>query len=382
MKSSIQKKLTLLYLFAISIVVLTGVISFYYLYKLGNDIGEQMSRDIALVQNLEKIQEKLVNINEIGNELVYFKDNPRIQSLFIQEVAALKVHLKTSQTNALKEENRQHHERLINLLTSYQEVILSQSETGAENRKKVMQDIREVANELLESKTSELALHKVETNRLLSNAQRNLILILIVVIAAGIIIATIVPHRIALPFRKFIYALHEIENGNLNVRLPEKGEGEIVAMQKSFNDAMKHLAMIEEMRIRKINFEKRRFSVLSDMVDLAVVLLSVEGKIVHLNNQFFDVFHITSDDVINRGIEEGSLPDSFKALLHTIIDHSERFQNMDYKLQVRRKDGTILEREVWVDASPVKNHTGAIVNWVITMEDKDRASKNRLFCKI
>jgi PAS domain S-box-containing protein len=383
MKSSIQRKLTLLYAFAIGLIVVTGFVSFYYLYKLGTDIGGQITRDIELIQNLERIHDSVIHIHGIGNEIIYSANDTKMRPELEKKISELTVLLSQNSEHSIKSENKVRYNTLIDSMAVYQAAILSANIPGSKTKaRNTMRTIRNEANTLINDKNAELELHKQRIHKQLSNSQRNLILILMLVIGGGTLIAIVMPHRIALPFRKFIYALREVENGNLNVRLPEKGEGEVVEMQSTFNDTVKHLSVIEEMRIRKINFERRRFGVLGDMVDYAILLVSVEGKIIHLNGQFYEVFNLTSDDVLGRSYEDSPFSQTIKDLITSVIAKSEKCQNHDFKVEVKRKDGTVLERTMLVDASPVKNHAGAIVNWVITLEDKDYNSKTRLFSKV
>lgn len=213
---------------------------------------------------------------------------------------------------------------------------------------------------------------------LIANTQRNLMLVYLMILGAGLILLLFFPHRATIPFKKLFLAFREAEEGNLSLRLPVEGNEEMRDFISAFNRLMGQLENLDDMRLKKIAFEQRRFEALANVLDAAVVVCNVEGQILFVNSQVYRVFDVTSKQVVGASLEQVPLPPPLVRLLLEAISSKERVEDMPWELIYQKEDEDV-RIPVVVDIHPVARHTGEVVNMLVILEERDKPRSERSF---
>ncbi len=220
---------------------------------------------------------------------------------------------------------------------------------------------------------------EAQMHYLLDRAQRNLILVLLLVAGGGLFLAFATPVRVVWPFKRLFAAFREAEGGNLSVRLPVRGEGEVAEVANSFNRLMTQLDELDEMKAKKIRFIHRRFETLANVIDAAVILINVEGAVIFLNAPAYRVFGLTSGQIAGKPFESLPLPADLKKLLEKIIDQKDRIEDHEWSLQVE-EDAKPLK--VTLDVFPITRHEGEVVNMLLVLEERKTSPDKRVFRRL
>src|SRR5690606_35888478 len=116
---------------------------------------------------------------------------------------------------------------------------------------------------VLNDRYKELESHQEQINRLSSDAQRNMIIVVLLMLLSGLALGFVAPNVVVTPFRKMVQAINEVRTGKLNISIPVEADDEIGTIAKSLNTMIAELREFDEMKIKRIAFEKRRFETLA-----------------------------------------------------------------------------------------------------------------------
>jgi len=123
------------------------------------------------------------------------------------------------------------------------------------------------------------------------------------------------------------------------------------------------------MKIKKIAFEKRKLDTLANMIHAGVIVVSVEGEILYMNRSLYEILGLTTERIIHVSIDEAPLPSELKSLFKESIDRKDRFEDRKWNFTYTNEEGYHVGQGVTVSFSPVRNHAGDIVNFVIVMRE-------------
>ncbi len=216
---------------------------------------------------------------------------------------------------------------------------------------------------------------------------------------------------IGFPLEKIATEALEISNGNLSKRIDDKTTGEFANLAHSINmlaeDLQKANQQIEKLnkelkfqvrdKIGELNYEINRkrqaesllkqseeqFRLLFELAPIGMVISSIYGQILKVNEAFYKTLGYSQDEVIGMKIGELTFKDDklMDAQLHdNLIDGIE--QHAYYEKRLVRKDGEIIN--VIVEAVAVKDKTGKpshIIEQVIDITDRKKVEKELIYAK-
>ena len=129
------------------------------------------------------------------------------------------------------------------------------------------------------------------------------------------------------------------------------------------------LRTYDDMKIKRIAFEKRRFETLANMVDYGVMLLTREGDIEFMNTQLYILLRLQSEDCVGCEVKESPLPGPLKALLEDCLEKQEKFDNQAIALDLKDQEGVSFTVDLLADLALVRRHDGTVANLIITFEE-------------
>jgi PAS domain S-box-containing protein len=265
------------------------------------------------------------------------------------------------------------HRNVLDWLMEYEQVV--QKTTTPFNPRTLAQllddktrNIRKAVSKISISHYENLKAHGLKAQMIADSSSRNMILMIITTVLAGLAIGFFAPSKVVIPFKKLVAAIREVQAANFNVSVSIGGNDEIAELGDEFNKMVGEVRIFDDMKIKKIAFEKRKLDALSNIIDSGVIVLSVEGEIVYMSRTLYEILGLTSERILHASIEESPLPRELKTLFRESIERKDRFEKRKWSFTYKRGDGSMVRHEVLVSLSPVRNHAGDIVNFVVAMK--------------
>jgi PAS domain-containing protein len=382
---NLQKRLHISFAIALALVLITGATSLYYIHQFDLKVHDTLIKDIELVQSGEALKAALIKAK--SSYLTYIKSpsDSTAQEDMLDSFDKLMEEVELSNSKSVIEESAKIHKEILddgkNLKAVMEaEVVKKGSE---ESFSEVVGGFFRKTNSRLETiqryRREAMLGHGSIIDRLFARAQQNQILIIVVVVVGGLFLAFFMPRRAVWPFRRILRAFHEVWECKLSVRLPVRGGDELAELSQGFNRMMAQLEELDEMKVKRIAFERRRFEVMANSLDMGVILASVEGKILFVNTPAFRAFNIRSSQVINKGVEAAVLPDWVKAFFQEALLTKQRVEAREWEGQLKTSEGKEVTMKLYVDMMPVRTHAGDLVNILMFMEERGTPREKRVF---
>jgi PAS domain-containing protein len=382
---NLQKRLHISFAIALALVLITGVTSLYYIRQFDVQVHDTLIKDIELAESSEELRTALQGAK--GAYLAYMESpgEVRIQEVMILRFDSLLSEVKQSMDISLVEQNVAIHGDILkdaNSLKALMEATLedpsNRGSLGSE-ADDFFSKTKARLDTIQKHRREEMIGHRSAIDRLFARAQQNQILIIVVVVVGGLFLAFFMPRRAVWPFRRILRAFHEVWECKLSVRLPVRGGDELAELSEGFNRMMAQLEELDEMKVKRIAFERRRFEVMANSLDMGVIMASVEGKILFVNTPAFRAFNIRSRQVINKGVEEAALPDWVKAFFQEALLMKRRVETREWEGRLKTPEGKEVTRKLYVDMMPVRTHAGDLVNILMFLEVRGTPREKRVF---
>ena len=376
---ALQKRLHVAFAQSLGLVLLIGGFSFYYLNKLDHQLRDQIDRNVAAIKGSEFCRDSFNELTTISKR-DYENDSSHRQA-FEGKLISFEDVVNEAKHAAFSPKNIERYTRMEESIDTYQG--LSAAYEGADaviffkdQSPQLMRELQASIGSIFEGRYAEFSRQEKELENLLEHAKRNILLLLLLVVGGGAALAFLTPVRVVWPFKKLFAAFQEALEGNLSVRLPISGEGESSEMAHGFNALMTHIENIDDMKTRKIRFMHRRFETLANVMDAAVMLVSVEGEVLFLNAPAYRAFELTSDEVKGKSFEKMNLPIEMRDLLSQVIENKDRIEDKEWSF-CPADDGKPCK--VTLDVFPISRHSGEIVNILIVLEERRISADKRFF---
>lgn len=225
-----------------------------------------------------------------------------------------------------------------------------------------------LATDIMKTLGDELESHRQATRIIISDVQRQMILILAICLFTALLLGFLTPKIIQAPFRKMLGAIEQIRNLNYDVRVPISSDDELGELGRSINKMINQLQNFDERKIRRIAFEQRRFNTLAESTQSGVVLVSKERKVEYINNQLFTFFLIDSEQVIGKLIEEVPFHDVLKREIISVLGSREKVREKLIPFEITGPKGKKMTVEISMNADFIRAYDGEIVDFLFTLE--------------
>lgn len=190
-----------------------------------------------------------------------------------------------------------------------------------------------------------------EIKSMINEIRRNMLVTLIVTFLGTILLSLVIPGKIALPFKKINDAVRELQDCNFDVSIYYNQNDEIGELARELNKMIYNIKSFEELRIDRISVEKRKFDILANGSKRNVLVANARGELTYLNNSMYHVMGIQSDDVLQKNINDTSIPESIKEAFELAIKRRSKIENVEIKIEhhsviEREVDGELVEEEI------------------------------------
>lgn len=401
MNASIEKRIKIVVFTALSLVVLMGVVTLYYFTQINTNITTMIGNDIQVERYGQQLKSLHYEIRSIEREYLYFlrtgiqtnAENPAGQRL-LKKLQSFSEVLQKENKLVLPESYTQQLEQLSTNVKLYQKNVLSsikedlsrkQIDDLAQNLYSLRESQDKIISKLMNLGSQDYLMHQNFMDHLISDANRNLVLLVLIAICSALLIIYLAPKNVTRPIRMYLNAIQELRELKFETRLPVTGKNELCQLGDEINKFIDAFVNFDEMKLKKIQFEKRKFKVISDILNLGVVLISIEGEVLFLNAQMAKFLRLDTESFQKKDFHFVRLPDEIKELFEDAISKKEKFENRMVILTYEKEDeeGSHDEAvELLVDAGMVRNYIGDVANIILTFEDISDKPEDSIFKRI
>lgn len=382
---NLQKRLHISFAAALALVMITGATALYYIRQFDQRVYATLIADIELAEYSGVLERMLQELTISSKAFFASPDDTTKRAALVEKFGGFIDGIQQAQALSRVEQNKAIHEEIIAdgnrlrpLIDDIAAGVSLPSTSNAQIRAFVDRSTKRM--ETIQNQfQQEMDEHRTTIDRLFSSAQQNQILIIIVVLVGGVFLSFFMPRRAVWPFRRLLQAFHEAWECNLSVRLPARGSDELAELSRGFNHMMAQLEELDEMKVKRIAFERRRFEVLANALNMGVILLTIEGKIVFINSPVYRVLDVTSTQVLNRDLESAPLPEKIVEIFQEALSTKQRIEDRPWQGTFTAPSGQMEKHDVSIDVLPVRTHAGDLVNLLMLIRESDVPVEKRLF---
>lgn len=374
-KLSIANRIQMSFVAAIGMVLIIGFLSFYYINKLNSGLQRIVDEDIRLARLTEEIKNTSFEIFKTERRFALNTRDTKLKEELEKLTISLNERIIQAKGVSRKAENIERYDKMSDFALEYLSIMknIDHSSDLTADKNKLRDRLIKISNlnrAVLQDRYKELEAHQGQVNQLSSDAQRNMIIVVLLMLLSGLGLGFVAPNVVVTPFKKMVQAINEVRTGKLNISIPVEADDEIGTIAKSLNTMIHELREFDEMKVKRIAFEKRRFETLANMVDYGVMVLKREGVIEFINSQLYLLLHCDTKEIEGYRIEHTPLPQEIKDFLELCLETKEKIDGKELTIHIKQKSGETLSVALLADTSMVRTHDGTIVNIIITFEEK------------
>lgn len=395
MIKTIQSRITLVLVIAMLMIGIIGGLALYSFNRTSEDINQLIKNDIRTEVSAERIFNQILQMEQLQNLILANpKKNPTnsfrpLERLSERILANIEKHANLK----LVKQNQERTLKLKEIILDYKKQIdpfvsLKASEIENPNYAQLKEELdltinqaKNLAHRISEIGRERLRKHEKQTETFISKANRNMLFFLFAFFISGVLLVFIAPRKVTAPFRRYIYALKEVEELNFDTRLPITSRDEVGQLGVVINRLLERFHKLDIIKQKRIQFEKNKQRVLANMLDLGVMLLAKEGDILSMNAQLAKILDLKTEEYQGKHFQKIELPEEVKETINEVLTNKERFDSRMMLLNYRanEKKETL---EVLVDVGLVRNYQGKVVNFIITFDDITNSPGESVFRRI
>ncbi|HNV72507.1 MAG TPA: hypothetical protein PKO06_22550, partial [Candidatus Ozemobacteraceae bacterium] len=152
------------------------------------------------------------------------------------------------------------------------------------------------------------------------DTQARIGLFTLITVFCALVLAFFFSRQIALPTQRVIDLINRIRDGqyvNLNIR--DQTEDEIGRIFGALLHMVSHIATRDQLKLEKIDLEKRRFEVFGNQIKVPFLLLNRDRQVAFANHACLELFRLAWDDVYEIELAKIAIPPQLKEEISSAI---------------------------------------------------------------
>lgn len=171
---------------------------------------------------------------------------------------------------------------------------------------------------------------------IINETKRQMMIVLIIGFLFTIILALVVPGKIALPFKKIKDAIRELQDCNFDVSIYYNQDDEIGEIAREMNKMIHSFKVFDELRTDRVSVENRKFDALANMIKRPILVANADGKLIYMNNNLYSLLKVQSEDVIGKDMTETSIPASIVESYELAIKRRSKIENAEITIPMKK----------------------------------------------
>ena len=176
-----------------------------------------------------------------------------------------------------------------------------------------------------------------QVKSIIGETRRNMLITLIITFLGTILLSLVVPGKIAMPFKKIMDAVRELQDVNFDVSIYYDQDDEIGELARELNKMIVSMKKFEQLRTDRISVEHRKFDTLANMVKKNIMIANAKGELIYMNNTMYGTLEMQSEDVLNKNITDTLMPDSIVETFELAIKRRSKIENAEITIPKRKK---------------------------------------------
>ncbi len=168
-----------------------------------------------------------------------------------------------------------------------------------------------------------------KVKNIIKETKKKMMIILIIGFLFTLILALVIPGKIALPFKKIKDALRELQECNFDVSIYYSQNDEIGEIADEMNKMIANFKLFDELKTDRILIEKRKFNSLANLLQKLVLVANADGELIYMNNQLYSILQVQSEDVIGKNMRDSKIPSSIIESYEMAIKRRSKIENAD-----------------------------------------------------
>ena len=393
---TIQGRITIILAITLALITANGLISLYYLSQISQDITQITEKDLTAQKSAEDMKSALQDLKKEVHIFLYaLKKGGEMPFDLTTSVGEFEKKVKEHKDIVLSKENMERLELILQYIeqfksdvsdikfTDTQPTTATQIRNFEKNLISSTEKMENTVGDIISSRSLQIEQRKKEIDILLSTSQRNMLVFLLISLGTGVVVSIIAPRRVTMPFKRYVSAIRDVEDLNFEKHLPVTSQDEVGELGMAINHLIDRFRTFDEIKRKRIQFEKGKVRVLANMVDLGVLMASIEGEIVLMNTQLSKLLDLDLEDYMGKDINSLLLPDELKEMIADTVKTREKVNSRMMILNYKPKNETQIKSiEVLIDVGLVRNYQGKVVNIIITFEDITNPTGSSVFKRI
>jgi NtrC-family two-component system sensor histidine kinase KinB len=343
--NTLKNKITLGLTFLLTLLILSGIIGVYNLYKLRNDSREIIKDNYETLSYCRSISELL---DSLPGEISIKKIEVNI---YLQE-------------NNITEKGEKEATKL--LADNWQQakskgfppVLISSIRKNLNEIQLLNLNAIERKNDLTE-KTADRALISISA-------------ITVFIIMLAFIFLLRFPSIITKPLKQLLAGIQEITNKNYSYKIPISKDEEMAFLARAFNQMSERLHEYDKSNVTQLLFEKTRAEAVINSLKDAGIGIDLEGKILFANSEALLLLNLKADTILGKPVLEIA---RYNDLFNFIISTD---QSTPFKIAVNAKDSFFTREKNEILGKSGTVGTLYTIKNITSFQEKDIAKTNFL----
>ncbi|MDC1175338.1 PAS domain-containing protein [Bacteriovoracaceae bacterium] len=173
---------------------------------------------------------------------------------------------------------------------------------------------------------------------IINETKRHMMIVLIIGFLSTIILALVVPGKIALPFKKIKDAIRELQDCNFDVSIYYSQDDEIGEIAREMNKMIHSFKVFEELRADRISVENRKFDALANMIRKPILVANAAGNLIYMNNKMYSILQVQSEDIIGKEMADTMIPSNIIEAYDLAIKRRSKIENSEIIIPARHEE--------------------------------------------
>ncbi len=316
---------------------------FHFLNSLGQDmkvVSENFSRKSLLT---DEIRIQAVSLLKYQRKILTEKPSPQVVEQVIELCESF-----TSQLQILDSlHSDPDAKKVVGQMLSYVDslklllskgVLFDQRTVGSNAVGDLADKILESFSEFQDIQHYESVNRDKQIEGLVGETKRIMMIVLTMGFLSTIILALVIPGKIALPFKKIKDAIRELQDCNFDVNIYYSQDDEIGEIAGEMNKMIHSFKVFEELRADRISVEKRKFDALANMLKRPILVSTAGGVLTYVNNRTYALLQIQSEDIIGKEMSTLHLSSCIVEAFELAIKRRSKIENVEVTITAKQKE--------------------------------------------
>jgi len=365
MRISMDKRFKIGTVFNICLLAFFGFFSAYHVYSFDNSVRSSLENDIRWFLTTEKNVRECHELRQKVNELKPLRDD-EVRS----EASGMAL--------ALRDDSLEFIAKVGHLIASDSVLaarIASQTKavtTGGIASAEFMiiqadlnNNMQKLATELLYVRNRSLQLLTAKKDALLLTRKAFQSRFLLTTLATSIVAFValfFISHQIKLPTRKIMEIIRKIRDGNYSIPVRSHTGNEVDQIVAGLASVADTLKIRDQLKIDKIQLEKKRFSAFANFVNVPLLMINDEKKIAFANDECMTLFKLTWDELYEVDFAHAPLPVELRDKLTVLMSEKKWVENEQCDII-----GENYAFDLHLSLIPVKSTENPVASVIITL---------------